>query len=149
LEHQPGQPAEGGVPTALEYQCTIKLKEDFCLMRYQACRILLTIRLVLLSARAFCSEITAQAAAGSQPIRVIWRIRQTNPEINFPRSKNEIHGNKIAISVIADTLNKDKNCAVFKSFFMQTAARSDEWLLKLYLSFRIPLTADLSIKKIE
>lgn len=110
---------------------------------------LLTIRLVLLSARAFCNEITAQAAAGSQPITVIWRIRQTKPEINFPRKKNESQGNKIAISVITITLNKDMNCTIFEPLFMQTADRSDEWLLKLELSFTVPLTADLSIRKIE
>ena len=110
---------------------------------------LLIIRLVLLSARAFCSEMTAQTAAGSQPITVIWRIRQTTPEINFPRNKNDNHGNKIAISVITITLNKDMNCVVFKPFFMQTADRSDEWLLKHELSFTVPLTADLSIRKIE
>jgi hypothetical protein len=46
-------------------------------------------------------------------------------------------------------LNKDRNCVVFKLLFMQTADRWDEWLLKLYLSFKVPLTADLSIRKIE
>jgi len=70
---------------------------------------LLTILLVLLSARAFCNEITAHAAAGSQPISVSWRTRQTIPEINFPLNRNDNQGNKIAISVIAVSLNKGKN----------------------------------------
>jgi hypothetical protein len=44
--------------------------------------------------------MTAHAAAGNQPINVIWRIRHIMPENILPRSKKESHGNKIASSVI-------------------------------------------------
>jgi hypothetical protein len=39
-------------------------------------------------------------AAGIQPRRVIWRIRQMIPVIILPRRKNERNGNMMAISVM-------------------------------------------------
>lgn len=56
--------------------------------------------LLRLSALAFCREITAQIAAGIQPIKVICRIRQTSAVKIFPRKKKDTHGKNIAISVI-------------------------------------------------
>ena len=53
-----------------------------------------------LSALAFCSDKTAQTAAGIQPINVICKIKQIIPVIILPRSKNDINGKKIAIKVI-------------------------------------------------
>ena len=53
-----------------------------------------------LSALAFCKEITAQTAAGIQPIKVICKIKQIIPVIILPLSKKERNGNKIAINVI-------------------------------------------------
>ncbi len=62
--------------------------------------IALMIRLVLLSALLFWRSITAQTAAGNQPISVSWSKRQI---INFsilPLSKKDSHGSNIAMSVI-------------------------------------------------
>ena len=48
------------------------------------------------SAREFWSDTTAQRAAGIQPIKVTWRIKQIMPEKIFPRNMNDSHGNKMA-----------------------------------------------------
>jgi hypothetical protein len=53
-----------------------------------------------LSALAFCNERTAQIAAGIHPIKVICRIRHKRAVRIFPLNRKEIHGKKIAISVI-------------------------------------------------
>jgi hypothetical protein len=58
----------------------------------------------LLSAREFWSEITAQIAAGIQPIRVIWRMRQRIPVSIRPRSRKETKGRKMAIRVMGKLL---------------------------------------------
>jgi hypothetical protein len=56
--------------------------------------------LLRLSALAFCKEITAQTAAGIQPIKVICKIKQIIPVSILPRSRNEINGKKMAIKVM-------------------------------------------------
>jgi len=53
-----------------------------------------------LSALEFCREITAQIAAGIQPIKVICKIRQIIAVNIFPLKRNEANGKKIAINVI-------------------------------------------------
>jgi hypothetical protein len=63
-------------------------------------RIALISRSFLLSALAFCRDITAHAAAGIQPISVIWRIRQRSPVRILPRRIKDKKGKNIAISVI-------------------------------------------------
>jgi hypothetical protein len=55
---------------------------------------------VRLSALAFCSEITAQIAAGIQPSMVICKIRQMIPVNILPLNMKERKGNKIAMIVI-------------------------------------------------
>jgi len=52
------------------------------------------------SAREFCSDTTAQTAAGIQPIKVTCRIKQIIPEKIFPRNMKDNHGNKMASNVI-------------------------------------------------
>jgi hypothetical protein len=56
--------------------------------------------LLRLSALEFCKEITAQIAAGIQPIKVICKIRQIIEVNILPLKKKEAKGKKIAISVI-------------------------------------------------
>lgn len=54
----------------------------------------------LRSARAFCKETTAQIAAGSQPISVTCRIRQSIPVRIRPLSMKDKNGRRIAMSVM-------------------------------------------------
>jgi hypothetical protein len=53
-----------------------------------------------LSALEFCKEITAQIAAGIQPIKVICKIRQMIAVNILPLKKKEAKGKKMAINVI-------------------------------------------------
>jgi hypothetical protein len=53
-----------------------------------------------LSDRAFCKEITAQTAAGIQPIKVSCKIRQMMPVKILPLNIKEIKGKNMAISVM-------------------------------------------------
>lgn len=53
-----------------------------------------------LSALEFCKEMTAQSAAGIQPIKVICKIKQIIDVNNFPLRRKETNGKKIAINVI-------------------------------------------------
>jgi hypothetical protein len=53
-----------------------------------------------LSALEFCKEITAQIAAGIQPIKLICKIRQMIAVNILPLKKKEANGKKIAINVI-------------------------------------------------
>ncbi|MCP2028715.1 hypothetical protein L1276_003886 [Flavobacterium sp. HSC-32F16] len=53
-----------------------------------------------LSALEFCKEITAQIAAGIQPIKVICKIKQIMAVKILPLNKKKRDGKKIAISVI-------------------------------------------------
>jgi hypothetical protein len=53
-----------------------------------------------LSALEFCKEITAQIAAGIQPIKVICKIRQMIAVNILPLKKKEANGKKMAINVI-------------------------------------------------
>jgi hypothetical protein len=53
-----------------------------------------------LSALEFCKEITAQIAAGTQPIKVICKIRQMIAVNILPLKKKEANGKKMAINVI-------------------------------------------------
>lgn len=53
-----------------------------------------------LSALEFCSEITAQIAAGIQPIKVICKIKQRIEVSILPLKKKETHGKNMAINVI-------------------------------------------------
>jgi hypothetical protein len=53
-----------------------------------------------LSALEFCKEITAQIAAGIQPIKVICKIRQMMAVNILPLKKKETNGKKMAINVI-------------------------------------------------
>lgn len=69
-------------------------------MNYLFCFIARTIFLVLRSALAFCREITAQIAAGIQPIKVICNTRHRTPVNILPLKKKDNQGNKMAISVI-------------------------------------------------
>ena len=57
-----------------------------------------------LSALAFCSDITAQTAAGIQPIKVICRSKQIIPVNILPRRRNDKKGKKMAIKVIGSKL---------------------------------------------
>jgi len=58
---------------------------------------------------AFClalfRETTAQIAAGNQPIKVIWSIKQIIPDNIFPLRKKDSQGIKIAIKVIFFLIN--------------------------------------------
>jgi hypothetical protein len=54
-----------------------------------------------LSALEFSSEITAQIAAGIQPIKVTCKIRQRVEVRILPLKKKETNGKNIAINVIA------------------------------------------------
>ncbi|REG99660.1 hypothetical protein [Flavobacterium aquicola] len=56
--------------------------------------------LLRLSALEFCSDITAQIAAGIQPIKVICRIKHRIDVSIRPRKKKERNGKNIAINVI-------------------------------------------------
>jgi len=56
--------------------------------------------LLRLSALEFCSEITAQIAAGIQPIKVTCKIRQRIDVSIRPRKKKETNGKNIAIKVM-------------------------------------------------
>jgi len=56
--------------------------------------------LLRLSALEFCREITAQIAAGIQPIKVICKIRQIMQVRILPLKRKDIHGKNIAISVM-------------------------------------------------
>src|SRR6478752_7422111 len=56
--------------------------------------------LLRLSALEFCNEITAQIAAGIQPIRVTCKIRQRIEVSILPLKKKETNGKNIAINVI-------------------------------------------------
>ncbi|MBO9635374.1 MAG: hypothetical protein J7578_19865, partial [Chitinophagaceae bacterium] len=67
------------------------------LLSLMACSILLVLR----SSLAFCNEITAQIAAGIQPINVIWSSRQSIPVSILPLRMKESQGSNIAISVMA------------------------------------------------
>jgi hypothetical protein len=53
-----------------------------------------------LSALEFSNEITAQIAAGIQPIKVTCKIKQTIEVSILPLRKKETNGKKIAINVI-------------------------------------------------
>lgn len=55
---------------------------------------------VRISALEFCREITAQIAAGIQPIKVICKIKQIIAVKILPLNKKERDGKNIAISVI-------------------------------------------------
>lgn len=55
---------------------------------------------VLLSALAFCKEITAQIAAGIHPIKVICKMRQMIPVNILPLNKNERKGKNMAMRVM-------------------------------------------------
>jgi hypothetical protein len=69
---------------------------------YRLCeaRILLSICLSFSSLTALLLETTAHSAAGSHPIKVIWRIRHNKAENILPRRKKDRAGNKIAINII-------------------------------------------------
>lgn len=69
---------------------------------YLAFCIALITLFVLLSALAFCSDTTAHIAAGSQPIKVICRIRHNSPERIFPLRKKDSGGISMARSIITD-----------------------------------------------
>ncbi|WP_242670893.1 hypothetical protein, partial [Flavobacterium aquidurense] len=56
--------------------------------------------LLRLSALEFCSETTAQIAAGIQPIKVICKIRHNSAVRIFPLRTKEIHGKNMAIKVM-------------------------------------------------
>jgi len=56
---------------------------------------------VRLSALAFCKEITAQMAAGIQPINVICKIKQMIAVNIFPLNRKDKDGISMAINVIA------------------------------------------------
>lgn len=56
--------------------------------------------LFLLSARAFCKEMTAHIAAGIHPINVICKIKHIIPVSILPLSIKERNGKKMAIKVI-------------------------------------------------
>lgn len=56
---------------------------------------------VLLSALAFCKEITAQIAAGIHPIKVICKMRQMMPVNILPLNKKERKGKNMAMRVMA------------------------------------------------
>ena len=56
--------------------------------------------LFLLSALEFCKEMTAQIAAGIQPIRVICNSKQMIDVSIFPLRKKETNGKKMAIKVM-------------------------------------------------
>jgi hypothetical protein len=53
-----------------------------------------------LSALEFCNEITAQIAAGIQPIKVICKIRHRIEVRILPLKKKETNGKNIAINVM-------------------------------------------------
>ncbi len=55
-----------------------------------------------LLALEFCKEMTAQIAAGIQPIKVICKIKQIIDVIILPLRKKERKGRKMAISVICE-----------------------------------------------
>lgn len=55
---------------------------------------------VRLSALAFCKEMTAQMAAGIQPIKVICKIRQMMAVSIFPLNRKDNDGIRMAINVI-------------------------------------------------
>jgi len=60
--------------------------------------------LFLLSALEFCKEMTAQIAAGIQPIRVICNSKQIIDVSIFPLRKKERNGKKMAIKVMVIVL---------------------------------------------
>ena len=64
----------------------------------------LIMRSVLLSALEFCRSTTAQMAAGSQPMRVICRIRQTMKWRILPRRRKDTQGRSIARRSMMDLL---------------------------------------------
>ena len=89
-----------------------------------------------LSAREFCKEITAQIAAGIQPIKVICKSKQIIPVNSFPLKRNERKGKKIAISVIRVKVQKNE----FKPEFFYGHMRHKMMLLafcKAYHSFHM------------
>jgi hypothetical protein len=62
-------------------------------------------RSVLLSALEFCRSTTAQIAAGSHPMRVICKIKQTMKWRILPRRRKDTHGRSMARrSMMADLL---------------------------------------------
>lgn len=63
--------------------------------------------LLRLSALEFCKEITAQIAAGIQPIKVTCKIRQRRDVSILPLKKKEMNGKKIAINVMVRSLGDD------------------------------------------
>jgi len=65
----------------------------------------LIIFLVLLSALAFCKEITAHMAAGIHPKIVICKIKHKTPVSTLPLKKKESQGSSIAIKVIIQVLS--------------------------------------------
>ncbi|KPE49367.1 hypothetical protein AOB46_20520 [Chryseobacterium indologenes] len=68
------------------------------------------------SALALFKDKTAQIAAGSQPINVIWRIRQTIPVIIFPRTIKERKGRRIANNMVSDfNIMNTKVSYIFKN----------------------------------
>ena len=58
-------------------------------------------RLLRFSARASLKDMSAQIAAGNQPIKVICSTRQMMPASTFPLSKKDNQGRSIASSVIS------------------------------------------------
>jgi hypothetical protein len=69
-------------------------------------------RFVLFSPLAFCKEMTAQTAAGIQPISVICNNRQIMPVKILPLKKKDNQGMRMAISVMASVI-----CDVKSTFF--------------------------------
>ena len=63
--------------------------------------------LVRLSALEFWRDTTAQIAAGSQPIKVICKMRQITAVNILPLNIKESHGSKIAISIIIILFDDD------------------------------------------
>jgi hypothetical protein len=73
------------------------------------------------SAREFWRDTTAQTAAGIQPIKVTWRIKQIIPEKIFPRNMKDNHGNKMASNNIYLSLTvirkRNFGCILMKLLF--------------------------------
>lgn len=61
-----------------------------------------------MSALSLLSDITAQIADGSQPIKVICKIKHNIAEKNLPLTRNETQGNKIARSILYLFYSLDK-----------------------------------------
>lgn len=70
-----------------------------------------------LSALEFCNEITAQIAAGIQPIKVICKIRQRIEVSILPLKKKETNGKNIAINVIVFQGCLKNQLFVLRSFY--------------------------------